>query len=200
MQQLTEIGDLTIQNLGSLSTLNLGTGLQKAATITIIDTLLQDVSGVTGATELDSLVISDNNFLSNVTIDLESINSTDIGPNNVVNGLNLIFPNLLTADTLTFRNATNIQTPSLMNVTGILGLYGNTLQSYAAPNLTWAGAVVVNDNSQLSNLSFPKLASINSTEQAALQVANNTQLKKIDGFDQLGLVNGNVDFSGNIDE
>ena len=197
---LQQVGDMTLQSLAALSSFNFGTGIGKAGVVTIIDTQVTDISGISQASQIDGLVISDNTYLSNVSFNLKEVGSADIGPNNLVQGLNLNFPNLATADTLTFRNATSIQTPSLMNVTGTLGLYGNKMTGYTSPNLTWAGAIVVNDNAQLTNLSFPKLATINSTANATLQIANNTKLDTVDGFPALEGVSGNVDLSGSMSQ
>ena len=199
LTSLQEVGSLTLQNLPALQSFDFGTGFSKAGVITIINTDVNDISSASQADQVTGIVISDNQFLSNVSFEIEALGLADIGPNNLQNGLSLDFPNLATAESLTFRNATEISTPSLTNVTNTLGLYGNKISSYAAPKLSWCGALVVNDNPQLTNLSFPALKFINSTQNATLQVANNTKLSTIDGFQQLSSVSGNVDFSGNID-
>ena len=196
MGSLDQVGDLTFLSLSSLSKFDFGDGVSSAGVVTIINTQVSDISAISQASQIKGLVISDNQFLSNITFNLEEVGLADIGPNNNVQGMNLMFPQLTIAESLTFRNATQISTPSLENVNNTLGLYGNKMQSYAAPNLTWVGALVINDNSELTNLSFPQLANINSTANATLQVANNTKLENIDGFNNLELVNGNVDFSG----
>lgn len=200
MGSLQQVGDMTLESLAALGSFNFGSGVTKAGVVTIVNTQVSDISAISQASQISGLAISDNQFLSNITFNLNSVGVANIGPNNLVNGLNLNFPQLVTAESLTFRNATSISTPNLLNVTNTLGLYGNKISSYAAPHLTWVGALVVNDNPQLSNLSFPALKYINSTQNATLQIANNTKLSSITGFEALTSVNGNVDFSGNIDE
>ena len=197
---LQQAANLNLENLPALQSFDFGSDFGKVGVVTIVNTDVNDISSLSGASQVTSLIISDNQFLSNISFpNLDSLGLADIGPNNPQNGLELDFPILTTAESLTFRNATSISTPSLTNVTNTLGLYGNKIDSYGAPNLTWCGALVVNDNAQLTNLSFPTLANINSTSNGTLQVANNTKLTTIDGFTALKSVIGNVDFSGNFD-
>ena len=94
---------------------------------------------------------------------------------------------------------TAITVPSLANVSQNLELHGNTIQSFGATNLTSTGGLVINDNSKLSNVSFPLLKSI-SGANGTLQIANNTQLKKISGFPVMESVKQDVDLSGSFDE
>ena len=200
LSSLQQAANVNLRDLPALQAVDFGTGFDKVGVVNIVNTDVNDISTLSQASQATSLVISDNQFLSNISFpNIEELGLADIGPNNPQNGLELDFPILSTAESLTFRNATKISTPALTNVTNTLGLLGNKIDSYAAPKLTWCGALVVNDNSQLTNLSFPLLANVNSTSNGTLQVANNTKLTTIDGFSNLEVVQGNVDFSGNFD-
>ena len=70
------------------------------------------------------------------------------------------------------------------------------MQSFAAPNLTTCGGLIFVDNTELTNISLPMLTSIN----ASYQIANNTQLKIINGFQKLSIIGGALDFNGNFTE
>jgi len=113
-----------------------------------------------------------------------------------VTGLVTTFPMLETATNMTFRNCSSVSLPSLANVTQDLGFYGNTMQSFVAPNLTTVGGLIFVDNTQLTNISLPQLTSVNQS----YQIANNTLLKNVTGFPQLSIVGGALDFNGNFTE
>jgi len=104
------------------------------------------------------------------------------------------FPNLQTAQNLTFRNCPTISIPSLANTTGSLGLYESSFTSILAPNLTSVGGTLaINTNTVLTNLSMPLLKTIS----GGLQVQNNTELTKIT-FPALQTVTGATDMYGNF--
>jgi len=109
-------------------------------------------------------------------------------------GLTTSFPQLETAMNLTFRNCSSVSLPSLANVSQYLGFYGNTMQTFIAPNLTTTGGLVFVDNTALTNISIPGLQSVN----GSYQIANNTMLKQINGFEKLATVKGALDFNGNF--
>ena len=201
MQRLNEVGDMTMIGLGGLNAFNFGNpGVGQAGSITIINTQISSLNGINQATSIDSLVVSDNRFLSEIGMNISRVGAIDIGPNNVAKGQQAMFPRLGTARFLNFRNCTEVDVSSLGNVSTLFGLYGNYFESFAAPELVWAGGIVANDNSRLTNLSFPALQRINNTDNATLQIANNTRLTRIDGFAELTEITGDVDISGNVDE
>jgi len=102
-------------------------------------------------------------------------------------------PNLQFALNMTFRNVSSVSLPSLSGVNGSLGFYGNILSTFSAPNLTQTGSdLVFDDNTGLTNLSLPSLTIVG----GGLQIANNSQLKSINGLPKLQDVGGAVDFSG----
>nr|OQO15774.1 hypothetical protein B0A51_16742 [Rachicladosporium sp. CCFEE 5018] len=115
------------------------------------------------------------------------------------NGRNIAvtFPNLEWAFNITLRNVSEISMPSLAAVNGSLGFYSNFFESVNAPNLTTVGqSLSFVSNQKLNNASFPQLTSVG----GGLQIANNTNIEKIDGFPKLQTVGGALDFYGNFSD
>ena len=204
---LGSVGDMNFTGLGALGSLGFGNpGILTAGNILITNTVLTSLKGLTGLTSVTGVAISNNPYLSSIELDVTSIGGTggdatgaiDIGANDVSSGGQTIkFPNLATAVQITIRNASNVELPVLANVTQNLGFYGNLVQSIVLPNLTFAGGIVVVDNTMLKNISMPILTTINGTN-GTYQIANNTLLNAIDGFEDLTTVTGGLDFTGNF--
>ena len=196
--QLIRVDTLNFTALPALQQLDFGTGLKQASSVLITNTGLSSLGGISSLQQVDVFNINNNQALTNITLNVTTIKkSLDIEANDgFISGLSTSFPSLQTAQNMTFRNCSDVQLPSLANVTLDLGFYGNTFTSFAAPMLTTAGALVFVDNTQLTNISIPQLTSINGT----YQIANNTQLKQINGFTKLSVVTGALDFSGNFTE
>ena len=202
---LSQVGNLNFTGLPTVSVLDFGSGLKKALSVLITNTGLTKLTGISTLTQIGTTSspggfdISSNQYLQNIELDITSINGAiNIGANDVSNGgLSVSFPNLQTATQMTFQNATSVLLPSLANISQNLGFYGNDFTSLACPNLTFAGGIVFVDNVDLTNISMPLLTTINGTN-GTYQIANNTQLKSIDGFENLSNVKGNLDFSGNF--
>lgn len=197
---LTQTADLNFTGLGSLAALGFGTpGLKKTGNVVITNTNINALSGIDDVSQIDSFSISNNQFLSDIGLNVTDISGAiDIGANDVSNGgQQVTFNNLLTAGQITIRNSSTVTIPLLSSVLQNLGFYGNIFQSLSAPNLTFAGGIVFADNSKLTNITMPLLTTINGTN-GTYQIANNTNLQAIDGFEQLSDVKGDLDFSGNF--
>ncbi|MCJ1244463.1 hypothetical protein MMC30_001661 [Trapelia coarctata] len=207
MPALGSVANMNFTGLGSLQSLGFGTpGILTAGNVLITNTILTNLKGLTGLTSVTGVSISNNPYLASIELDVTSIGSTggdatgaiDIGANEVASGGQTInFPNLQTAVQITIRNASTIELPMLTNVSQNLGFYGNLVKNIALPNLTFAGGIVIVDNTQLTNISMPMLTTINGTN-GTYQIANNTLLKAIDGFEDLTTVTGGLDFTGNF--
>jgi hypothetical protein len=208
MPALGSVGDLNFTGLGSLSTFGFGNpGITKAGNVLVTNTILTSLSGLDGLTEVTGLDISNNPYLPTVEFTVLSVISSpnpdgtgaiNIGANDVTSGGQTVnFPQLETADIITIRNASTIDLPTLQNVSGNLGFYGNLVEAIITPNLTFAGGIVIVDNTKLTNISMPMLTTINGTN-GTYQIANNTLLQSIDGFEALTTVTGGLDFTGNF--
>ncbi len=199
MPQLTKVDQLNFTALPALQQLSFGgTGVTQASSILITNTGLSSLQGINNLQQVDFFNVNNNPSLQNISLQVTSIkNSLDIEANDgYVTGLQTSFPMLETAQNMTFRNCSSVSLPALANVTEDLGFYGNTMQSFAAPNLTTCGGLIFVDNTDLTNISLPLLTSIN----ASYQIANNTQLKIINGFQKLSIIGGALDFNGNFTE
>jgi len=182
--------------LPALQTLNFRTGISQANTVYISNTGLTDLKGIE-LTQVGTMDVNNNQYLK--TINVNSLTNVTNALSFSANGLNLAiqFPNLLGAANLTFRNVTSVSMPSLADVAGAMGFYSNYFESFAAPNLTETGGTIAFvDSSQLSNLSFPSLTTVN----GGIQLANNTKLMAVDGFDSLQRIAGDINFYGTFDE
>ena len=200
MGALTSAGDVNFTGLGSLASLGFGTpGLTKANNVLITNTILNSLTGINKLSQVAGFSISNNPYLPTIELDVTAISgAVDIGANDVSNGgQSISFPNLQTAGQLTFRNSSSVMLPSLANVSENLGFYDNLFASLATPNLTFAGGIVFVDNTMLTSISMPMLTTINGTN-GTYQIANNTLLKSIDGFENLSNVKGGLDFTGNF--
>ena len=197
--QLTTVNTINFTALPALQQLSFGgEGVTQADSILITNTGLSSLQGINNLQSVSTFNINNNQALQNISLQVTSIkNSLDIEANDgYVSGLTTTFPMLETAQNMTFRNCSSVSLPSLANVTEDLGFYGNTMQSFAAPNLTTVGGLIFVDNTELTNISIPGLTSVN----GSYQIANNTQLKIINGFTKLSVIKGALDFNGNFSE
>ena len=197
--QLSQVDQLNFTALPALSQMSFGnTGIQTAQDILITNTNLGSLEGIDQLQKVTTFNVNNNQQLTNISLQVTSIEiSLDIEANDEsVSGLATSFPMLETATNMTFRNCSSINLPSLKNVTQKLGFYGNAMTGFAAPNLTTSGGLIFVDNTELTNISIPLLTSVN----GSYQIANNTELKIIDGFPKLSVVTGALDFNGNFSE
>jgi hypothetical protein len=195
--QLASCDALNFTALPSLQTLNFGgTGITKARSVLITNTGLSTLNGIENLQEVDLFNVNNNQALTNISLKVTSIkNSLNVEANDgFVSGLSTSFPLLETAQNMTFRNCSQILLPSLKNVTDELGFYGNTFTNFSAPKLTSAGGIIFVDNTELINITLPNLEKID----GAYQIANNTKLSIINGFQKLSVIKGTLDFSGNF--
>lgn len=192
MNSLSSVNVINFVGLPNLQSLNFDTGVQEATGVRIVNTQLNSLAGIE-LSSVSAFEVTNNDYLSEINVNnLASVSSYLTLSANAAD-LEIEFPNLLTAANMTFRNISSLAIDSLANVTGALGCYSNTFKSFSAPNLTLVGnALVFDDNSDLTNISIPMLTNVG----GGYQIANNTDLKIIDGFTKLQTVGGALDFSG----
>lgn len=192
---LTGVNNIKWIALPALQSLNFGRGVDKANTVYISNTGLTTLKGIE-LSEVASMDINNNQYLK--TINVNALTNVTQALSFSANGMNLAieFPNLENAANLTFRNVTSVSMPSLNLVPGAMGFYSNSFSTFAAPNLTKTGnTIAFVDSPQLNNLSFPMLDTIG----GGLFLANNSQLKSIDGFPSLTTINGDINFYGTFE-
>ncbi|KAK5127362.1 hypothetical protein LTR85_006701 [Meristemomyces frigidus] len=190
--RLESVATIDWTALPALQGLSFTTGVQTAGSVSIINTQLATLDGI-DLTTVDSMTISNNDYLNDIDMQIGNISTSLIIE---ANGRNVTasFPNLEWAYNITLRNVTEVYIPSLASLNGSMGFYANFFTSIAAPNLTTVGgSLSFVSNEDMTNMSFPELKTVN----GGLQVANNTALKTID-FPSLQTVGGALDFNGNF--
>lgn len=214
---LSSIGDtFKLNGLTSLTTLSFGS-LNKVGTVKWSALpLLQNLDFHKGITEADDVTITNTGLTNLDGISLKTVGTFDItentslktvNVNNLKNATGLVnfagnmesleieLPNLAGGSNMTFRNVSSVSVPSLKELTGQLGFWGDKFKSFSAPNLTETGDLVFNDNKNLANISMPKLTKVS----GGFQIARNNKLDAIH-FASLETVTGAIDFSGKFDK
>lgn len=192
--QLTSVGAIDWEALPNLQTLAFSTGVSSAGKVSITNTGLTNLDGIS-LESVGDFDITENTALETVNVN-ELKNCTGlINFAGNMNALKVELPNLSHGTNMTFRNVSSVSVPSLHNLTGQLGFWGNGFSSFSAPNLTETGDLVFNDNSKVSNISMSKLTTVN----GGFQIARNDELSEIN-FPALQTITGALDFSGEFDE
>lgn len=197
---ISRVKQLNLTALPVLQQLNFGTvGVTKAQSILITNTGLSSLDGLNNLEAVDSLDINNNQALQNITmkkITNISKSLSIVDNNGLTTGLNVNFPSLQTAQNMTFRNCSDIKLPALQNVTEDLGFYGNAFTSFSADNLTTLGSLILDNNAQLTNVTFSSVTSIN----GSFTINDNPKLNVINGFPVLQVIGGALGLSGNFTE
>jgi len=189
---LTGVNNIRWVGLPALQSLNMAQGIQRANTVYISNTQLNNINGIE-LSAVASLDINNNFYLTDVNVnDLKNVtNALSFSANG--RDLAISFPNLESAANLTFRNVSKIDMPSLATVAGSMGFYSDTFETFTAPNLTsTGGSLAFVDSPSLTSFAFPALTTIG----GGFLVANNTNLKAINGLPKLATIVGALDFAG----
>jgi len=192
--ELSVVGNLDFEALPNLQALGFTSSVEEATTLNIQNTFLTSLNGI-NLQSVASVTIVNNPLLQDVSMQVSNISqSLTIASNG--DRITASFPNLETAQNLTFRDCPSVSIPSLSNVTGSLGFYENTFQSISCPNLTFVGGTLAFvSNTQLTNISFPELVTIG----GGFQVQNNTDLDDLtNSFPDLKTIGGALDWTGNF--
>jgi hypothetical protein len=193
--QLTEVDELTLTGLPNLRALEFTKGITKANKLDIENTKLQNLNGI-DLEEVGSIFIANNDDINSIEMQVTHITEfITLSFNNAE--VNVSFPKLESANNISFRAIGSLNIPALAKInSGSFGVFeSDKLESISAPNLTKIdGALVLNDNKGLKNMSFASLTDVG----ANLQIANNTNLHQIDGLPKLKNVDAALDMSGNF--
>ena len=195
LASLTSVGSLRWQSVTNLNAVTLGP-LTQAGEVTISDTFLDTLTGIDLATTR-KLDINNNRRLKTFTSKLGSLSDNlNIQANGI--GLDVSLPSLIWIANMTIANVTKFSVPSLKVVNGSARFDSNYFESFSAPNLTHteSGDISFVGNGALTNMTFPKLATIG----GGLLIANNTGLDQVTFFPKLTDVGGAVKLRGNFTE
>jgi hypothetical protein len=191
--KLKKVNSIVWNALPNLQNPTFNGPITQVSTLDIQNTQLQSLQGINLET-VDKVTIANNRYISDISMQLGSVSTSLILEANNPE-VNVTFPNLIWAFNLTFRNCSSVSVPSLETLNGSMGFYGNSFESFIAPNLTKVGgALAFVSNTELTNISLPLLTEVTGT----VQIANNTKLSGIDGLPELKTIGGALDFSGNF--
>lgn len=193
MDSLTSVGAIEFTALPQLSTLRFSKGVSEASDIMIINTGLANLDGIKLET-VGRFVITNNRHLKKVNVDELSNCTGLINFSGNMEGLEIDFPNLVSGSNMTFTNVSSVSVPSLHNLTGQLGFWGNGFEEFSAPNLTTSKDLTIMGNDELKNLSMPVLQKV----KGGFQIARNDKLSNL-SFPDLETITGALDFSGSFD-
>lgn len=194
MAELTSIGSIAWQALPALYSLDFTTGVSTVGDLNILNTALTTLDGISLET-VGQFQIEDNNGLK--TCNISSLkNATGlISFAGNLDTLEVDLASLEGGTSMTFRNISSINIPSLEKLTGQLGFWGTDFATFSAPKLTASGDLVFTDNSKLNNISAPVLKTVD----GGFTVTRNDELQVID-LPDLETVAGAIDFTGNFYE
>lgn len=191
---LASVGDLSFSGLPNLATLTMN--LSQINNFNVQNTFLPSLPSI-NATTVNSINVANNKQLNQMVFTVVTVTtSIDVEANGP--SFTVQFPNLISAQNITFRGCSEIDIPALTNVTGSLGFYESPLTTISAPNFTTTsnqGTLAINANPSLNNVSFPVLKTV----AGGIQIQNNTVLKDLK-FESLETIGGAIDFYGAFDE
>ncbi|QKX56388.1 uncharacterized protein TRUGW13939_03491 [Talaromyces rugulosus] len=191
--ELISVGSIHFEALANIQGLGFTKGVTTAGSVYIVNTGLTSLQGI----ELNSvgqLELTANDYLTEINVNNMKNISGSLTISNNNNKLTVDFPNLVTAKDVTIRNTSSIAVPSLANLTGSLGLFGNFISNFSAPNLTSCSDLDIDSNGHLAKLSLPQLTTLS----GGLAISNNGKLVSID-LPKLSHVDGAIDLTGSFE-
>nr|CAA85022.1 ECM33 [Saccharomyces cerevisiae] len=189
---LQEVDSINMVTLPAISTFS--TDLQNANNIIVSDTTLESVEGFSTLKKVNVFNINNNRYLNSFQSSLESVSDSLQFSSNGDN-TTLAFDNLVWANNITLRDVNSISFGSLQTVNASLGFINNTLPSLNLTQLSKVGqSLSIVSNDELSKAAFSNLTTVG----GGFIIANNTQLKVIDGFNKVQTVGGAIEVTGNF--
>ncbi|OJJ87095.1 GPI-anchored protein Ecm33 [Aspergillus glaucus CBS 516.65] len=190
---LSSVGSIKFTALPQLQKLEFATGVSEAGNVAITNTGLSSLDGIS-LNKVGDFDITENTNLKTVNVNnlTEATGLINFAGN--MDSLEIELPNLASGTNMTFRNVSSVSVPSLHNLTGQMGFWGDSFKTFSAPNLTETGDLAFNNNAKLSNLSMPQLETVN----GGFQIMRNDKLANI-SFPSLETITGAIDFSGAFD-
>ncbi|CAI4037317.1 hypothetical protein SMKI_02G1870 [Saccharomyces mikatae IFO 1815] len=189
---LQEVDSISMITLPAISTFS--TDLQNANNIVISDTTLESVEGFSTLKKVNVFNINNNRYLNSFQSSLQSVSDSLQFSSNGDN-TTLAFDDLVWANNITLRDVNSISFGSLQTVNASLGFINNTLPTLNLTKLSKVGqSLSIVSNDELSKAAFQNLTAIG----GGFIIANNTQLRIIDGFNNVQTVGGAVEVTGNF--
>lgn len=150
----------------------------------------------------DLIWIKDNQQLYNVNLTGLSWGSNSLAIANNGPSAQIFLPNLRSAGAITIAAAARIDVSSLSEISTDVIISNNSIDLFAAPNLTTVGGnFIISNNYLLADLDLPLVTTIgDGSGNGDFVVVNNTALDTITHLNQLVHAQGNISLSGNFSE
>ncbi|KAE8147132.1 hypothetical protein BDV25DRAFT_39905 [Aspergillus avenaceus] len=191
---LTKVGSIEFTALPNLQSLDFTKGVTEAGSVSITNTGLSSLNGISLET-VGGFDVTENTALKSVNVNNLKNATSLINFAGNMDSLEIEFPNLATGQNMTFRNVSSVSVPSLEKLKGQLGFWGNKFKSFSAPNLTETSDLIFDNNAKITNISMPVLKTV----KGGFQIARNDKLDSVN-FPKLETVEGAIDFSGEFNE
>ena len=189
-------GNLSLVTMPSLSGMNLNTGLTKLNSLTISDTALSELTGlVSNVTEMAYLDLDNNKNMSLIKLPLKKVTDQLILSFNDDNA-NVTLDSLEEAYSVVIQDVALVSLKKLKAVNLTFQIAYGFFEDLELPNLEEVdGSVRIVANTQLLNVSFPKLTTIG----GELGFENNTKLEDLgDAFPEVTDIKGALNIKGDI--
>ncbi len=194
LPSLEIVGTLNWNVLPLLYKVDLSTGISSAKNIIVIDTSLDSVENFFKMDILSIFNINNNRYLRDISAPLVAVTELlEVSDNSVSSNLSL--PLLHDVNNITIRGVAHANLNSLREVKQSTGFIKGTYSSLEFPRLYRVGGTLsISQNKNLKEIYSPCLETIS----GGLVVMNNTELRKIDGFEELTTIGGAIEFKGSF--
>ncbi|CAH6721657.1 cell surface GPI-anchored protein ECM33 [[Candida] jaroonii] len=194
--KLSQIEDLSLISLPSLSTINLNTGISKLGNLKVSDTALSDLSGLIGQITSVNQLDVDNN--KNITqLQLNNLQEVTEGLILSFNGddCEISLNSLQYASNLTLQDTGSISASNLSSVNGSLIIAYNKYDSFELPVEEVGGALQIFANDDLTDFSLGNLTKVG----GEVRIFNNSELEDMsESFASLKSIKGAVNIEGSF--
>lgn len=189
-------GNLSLITMPSLSGMNLNAGLSKLNSLTISDTALSELTGlVSNVTEMLYLDLDNNKNMSLIKLPLKKITDQLILSFNDDNA-NVTLDSLEEAFSVVIQDVASVSLKKLKAVNQTFQIAYGFFEDLQLPALEEVdGSLRIVANTQLLNVSFPKLTTIG----GELGFENNTKLEDLgEAFPEVTDIKGALNIKGDI--
>lgn len=195
--KLTSVGTIKWTTLPALGELTFTAGVETATSVTIGDTHLSSLAGLSDTlTSVGFMDLNNNNRLQKLDLALESVSDRVLLQ---ANGQNfaVTMNSLAWAANLTIANVTSFAVPALETINGSLRFDSNYFTSLSFPNLTkvQTGDLSLLNNADMTDLNLPALTKVG----GGVTIVNNTAFQNL-SLPLLANVGGAVTIGGNFTE
>lgn len=195
--QLTSVGTITWITLPALGELTFTAGVDTATSVTIRDTHLSSLAGISDSlTAVRDMDLNNNGRLQTLDLALESVSdvlSLSANGQNFAVSMN----SLAWAANLTIANTTSFLVPALETINGSLRFDSNYFTTFSASNLSQVqtGDLSLLNNADMTVLNLPALTKVG----GGLTIVNNTAFQNL-SLPLLADIGGAVTIGGNYTE